>query len=83
MRHPKFKHEKVCPVCDCSFLPGVGGQTQCLGCNPNPQPEALEDAGVGDGMMELLTGKVKSCKKCGVVFEYTHPAAKYCDGCKK
>ena len=74
MRHPKFKDERVCPTCTCNFLPHEKGQIHCLGCNPNPQPVIPEP--------EHAT-KTKTCVKCGGDFSYTHPAAKYCNVCKK
>ncbi len=81
MRHPKFRDEKVCPICKCSFLSPNKNQTQCLGCNSNPTPdkEIVSD----DVRVEKTDVKSKECKKCGTMFEYKHPAAKFCNNCKK
>lgn len=71
--HPKFKDEKVCPICKCNFLGKVKSQTHCCNCAPIPvESEEIEDE----------TGKTKKCKKCGEEFTPTAKANTICKSCK-
>jgi len=51
LRHPKFKNERVCDGCGCSFLPEKGYekvQKMCLGCSELPELPKDQNKKVGD-----------------------------------
>jgi len=78
--HPKFKNEKVCRVCGCSFLPEKGYekiQEHCLDCAKLPEISVSfnqED--------EPKQKKTKKCKKCGSEFIPSARANTICTKCK-
>jgi len=78
LRHPKFKNERVCDGCGCSFLPEKGYekvQKMCLGCSELPElPKETE------GIVESKQ-KSRRCKKCGEFFVPTSPANTICKVC--
>ncbi len=75
-RHPKFKDEKTCKVCSCTFLPEEGyvdTQKHCLNCAVLPElpKETSKEVGI-----------IKICKKCHKEFTPTSSANTICPICK-
>ena len=85
----KFKMEKTCPICKCTYIPKKAEQNICSGCKPVPQPiDTTRPSVPKDSIRDLVLGILeelglgKKCVTCGELFIPKSPASKFCKKCK-